>query len=85
MSGGASGRVQALQEERTALFVAQGACSGCEYASHHCHAARQRVMDRRGIGRHTSCAFFLEFRQQERPAPAPTSGSWWRPLLAWWR
>lgn len=67
------------QRADAALYAVVGACSGCEYASR-CHSPRQRVMDRRGIGRHTSCAFFLEFRLRERPAPQPRT-SWWRRLL----
>lgn len=74
------------------IFTAQGACSGCEYSRAKggelppCHMARQRVMDLRGIGRHTSCPYYVEFQAQLQQAAAVVQRlaprqPWWRRLL----
>lgn len=49
-------------------WVATGACAGCPYRGI-CHESRQHVMDARGMGRHTSCRYYLEFDRQMLPAP----------------
>lgn len=48
-------------------YLATGACSGCPYHDH-CHPARQRAVDPRGIGRHTSCEFYREFERRATAA-----------------
>lgn len=58
----AAGRVVASEPPQH--YQPFGACSGCEYSTH-CHEARQQAMDLRGIGRHTSCPFYVEFRRLE--------------------
>lgn len=49
-----------------ALYVATGACAGCPYRQH-CHEARQRAVDRIGIGRHTTCTYYREFVHRGAP------------------
>lgn len=50
-----------------AEYTPTGACAGCPWRSH-CHSARQRAVDRSGLGlgRHTQCDFYREFRRRER-------------------
>jgi hypothetical protein len=59
-------------------YQASGACAHCPYRAR-CHAARQLVMDRRGVGRHTSCDFYRTFQAAEPPSAAPRP-AWWHRL-----
>lgn len=49
------------------LYVATGACAPCPYRQH-CHTARQRAVDKTGLGRHTSCTYYREFDRRAAAA-----------------
>lgn len=52
---------------RTKQWIATGACAPCPYQEY-CHEPRRRVEDARGVGRHTSCAYYRAFDRQLLPA-----------------
>ncbi len=48
-------------------YQPSGACMMCDFNTV-CHKNRQRVMDFRGVGRHTSCAFYAGIREATQAA-----------------
>lgn len=60
-------------------YTATGACAGCPYQAH-CHAPRQHAMDPAGLGRHTTCVYYVEFTRRQIPRPVVRRPFWARLL-----